>query len=357
MIIFNYNIAWYWSTLMSISLFCLVIYAALTCHGMFLMRYGAKPFDKQKLIMEGGKVVQSTDGRLIEYFVWGSQKDDALPLILCHPSGATGKMMQWLYRKEVMEKLNLKAIAITYPGHGWSDPNNGRSISTWPRQDVVPVLDAEYVGRFIVQGYSYGTAHAMSCGVFFGPDRCLAIGLNCPFLPIDICTEFDMRCHGAILPRARDLSKWYNAFMFSLLELLWKPMVSRGCQFVPEFKACYKDNPAFFDMFKEDVERAANRGTTSLMFDEMTLDTTCVWGFHPADVQTQNICIWWANDDTSVPSIHGKCLADTFKKKDDINLNLKVSADGFGHFTYVRPKNIAEGIQSEVLLKMINERR
>jgi hypothetical protein len=109
-----------------------------------------KPFDPDELATDGGKYVITKDGRVVEYFVWGSKQANAHVAVVCHGSAMTGKMMIPLYDQAVLEKLNVRCIAPSYPGHGYSDVVVGRRIADWPHDDLEPILTAENVRKFQV---------------------------------------------------------------------------------------------------------------------------------------------------------------------------------------------------------------
>ena len=75
-----------------------------------------------------------------------------------------------------------------------------RKVGDWPKDDLEAVLNAEKVGQFTVEGYSFGTAHAMATGCYFGPDRCLAVGLMTPYLSYELTEEMNMPDNSKMLP-------------------------------------------------------------------------------------------------------------------------------------------------------------
>merc|ERR1719240_2520242 len=97
---------------------------------------------------------------------------------------------------EEMKKQNIKGISITIPGHAYSSTQPVRKIGDWPKHDVAPVLMAEGVtGEFMVQGASFGAAHAMAVAHYFGPAISgVNIGVSVlhgivPYIPIPLREE------------------------------------------------------------------------------------------------------------------------------------------------------------------------
>ena len=73
--------------------------------------------------------------RVIEYYVYGSEKDDATTLVVLHGSGSTGKYLnQYLFPDDALKKLNVRAISPSYPGHGGSDVHKVRQKHDHPLQ-------------------------------------------------------------------------------------------------------------------------------------------------------------------------------------------------------------------------------
>merc|ERR1712190_668534 len=40
------------------------------------------------------------------------------------------------------------------------------------------------------------------------------------------------------------------------------------------------------------------------------------FGFHPKDIQTKKVAVWYASDDTQQDPLHGEILAEIFKEKE-----------------------------------------
>ena len=60
--------------------------------------------------------------RTIKYYMYGSEKDDATPLVVLHGSGGMGKSFnQYAFPDEVLKELNVTAISPSFPGHGGND--------------------------------------------------------------------------------------------------------------------------------------------------------------------------------------------------------------------------------------------
>jgi hypothetical protein len=114
---------------------------------------------------DGGRWVQTADGRLLEYFVCGDESPLARAVLYQHGYGQTGKQVLATARVcPTAARLGLRVISPSQPGFGLSSPypvGGVRALSEWPR-DVGLVLEQEAVGDFFVAGDSAGGVHALA---------------------------------------------------------------------------------------------------------------------------------------------------------------------------------------------------
>ena len=159
-----------------------------------------------------------------------------------------------------------------------SDPQPFRSIGDWPKDDVEPILQAEDVDQFMVQGISYGTAHAMATGSYFGPEVCVAMGLIVPYLPRDVCREFGFHTDDDIVLNASWLRSPMLSPLYSIFTLTWGLLtkLSRNGSNFTEGPAVKKADPTIMDALAFDVERCAVRGVHGQMFEMLNGDTNQV---------------------------------------------------------------------------------
>ena len=284
-----------------------------------------------------GRHITTADGRIVEYLVYGSKRSDAKVIVQMHGSSTTGGC-QCKVNASLCEKLNLKGIAPSVPCHGYSDLHIGRRIVDFP-MDLELILEAEGVGEFMVEGTSFGTAHAMAIAWHFGPDRCVAMGLNVPYLSDQICKEFNLESKADALPRP-DARTWYQAWNFFVADLMYvAPLISPPARFMtylPEGKKTKKERPWIFDVIGDDQkERLVVRGSQGQGWEQLSFDVTVLWGFDPREIQTRNVAVWYAKDDSAVPPSHGEWLANLFSSKKDIDTSIRSENVGFGHFTYM----------------------
>ena len=344
-------------------------YALLCLYGLYLWCRGEVPLTNTNKDVDGKYIVTTTSttnsntmkkNRTIEYFVWGSTKPNATVTVVCHGSNTTGKYFnQYLYPVKTMEAMNVKVISPSYPGHGGSDAQPFRNITDWPKDDLEPILLAEGVEKFMIQGSSYGTAHAMAAASYFSPDRCLAMGLNVPYLPENICREFDFHTDADFVLSESGLSHpWVLLPILSLLSFTYT-QIAKGVGKIAEGPAAIEQIPAVIRAIEADCRRSFLRGPIGQAYEMLNSSTNQQWP-DPRDIKCQNVAIWYAEDDGICPPDHGEWLADVFTKKQKekkCKTNIRHEKKGLGHFTYMDHAGRDQGIMTATLLAMILDQK
>jgi len=328
------------------------VYFLMTLHGLYIRWRGQPPVDEEAVRRDGGKIATAFTGRKVEYFVWGSQKPDAMVAVLIHGQAGTGKGYQaFFYPQDVMESLDVKAIAPSLPGHGYTDADNNRRIANWPAEDLDAVLRAENVNQFIVEGWSYGTAHAMATAAYYDADRCLGMGLNCPYLPMFVSREFGMKTDADFVFTERGADSAATAPIYSLLSMFWCLLGNAGYS-IKDTKIAVKEEPEVVAAFAADVTRGASRGVSGQVLELTNRETNQVWQ-DPRSIKTKCVAVWYAEDDTQVHPEDGKWLSDLFEKKAGVKTANKVVNYGWGHFSFVKKEHRGTGIMTKALLDLI----
>lgn len=284
-----------------------------------------------------GRHIKTANGRIVEYLLYGSKRPDAKVIVQMHGSSTTGGW-QCKLNASLCEELNLKGIAPSVPCHGYSDLHPGRRISDFPL-DLKAILEAEGIGEFMVEGTSFGTAHAMAIAWYFGPERCVAMGLNVPYLSDQICKEFNLESKADSLPKP-DARTWYQAWNFFIADLMYvAPLISPPARFMayfPEGPKTKKERSWILKAIGEDQKkRLVVRGAQGQGWEQFSFDVTVFWGFDPREIQTKNVAVWYAKDDSAVPPSHGQWLASYFSSKEEVKTSIRAEDAGFGHFTYM----------------------
>lgn len=93
---------------------------------------------------------------------------------------------------EQLKALNIRGIAVSLPGWGYTTAAWPRRFVDWPRTDLEPVLAQEGVNQFMTEGTSEGTGPCIAAAHYFGPQRLTAVGLYVPWVPNPICDEYGL---------------------------------------------------------------------------------------------------------------------------------------------------------------------
>jgi len=164
------------------------------------------------------------------------------------------------------------------------------------------------------------------------------MGLNVPYLSDQICKEFDLESKADALPRP-DARTWYQAWNFLVADLMFDaPFVSPAARFMahlPEGKKTMQVKPWAIEGVGDDQRnRLVARGTQGQGWEQFSFDVTVLWGFDPRGIETRNVAVWYARDDSMVPPSHGEWLADHFGSKEGVKTSVRSEDKGLGHFTY-----------------------
>ena len=252
--------------------------------------------------------------------------------------------------------------------------HKARQIGNWPREDLEPILAKEKVGQFVVHAHSFGTAHALACGVYFGPERCVGVGVNGPFLDIPLCDEIaaatkkKFRCDARNVPKTAYLESCRGAWCLAALCWAFGWVKNQECTMasLPDMKLAVKRRKRgekggeVFTLYMEGNKTAARRGVIGQVYDDANYEVAGVWGFDPRALRCRALSIWYAEDDAQSPPEHGAWLAREFEQRardarEDFRLDVKAEKMGFGHFTYLQEEFRATGLQTKVLWEMATQ--
>lgn len=310
-----------------------VIYLTFIIGGLIVKSQGQSEINQAPEIRDNAKIATDKNGRKIEYFLYGSANKNAPVIINMHGSALDGTFEKAVNQK-ACEELGVRGIAISLPGVGNTDMKKGRRVVDWASEDLQAVLEVENVDTFMITGHSQGNPHAMAAAYHF-KDRITGLGLNAPLLPNDVTDEIGIA--GALanesLKTTEELDKFWNAYWFFGLYLYvdlfapyapTKTLVSMGKN--------VKNDTALVEMMRYTFDRSMIRGSAGNTW-ESALDVAYLWGFDPREIDTKNICIWHASDDTACPPEIGAWLAKFYKEK-GARVNFKNNDIGFNHMTF-----------------------
>ena len=235
------------------------------------------------------------------------------------------------------------------PNHGYTDLHIGRQPANFPK-DLEVTLDAEDLDEFMVKGTSFGTGHAAAIAWHFGPDRCVAMGLNVPYLSDQICKKYNLESKAGALPKA-DARNWYQAWNFYVADIIFlAPGLSPIAKFLsstPDGKGAAKERPWILDSIVDDQkERLVAHGTQGQESEQFSFDVTVLRGFDPREIETRNIAVWYALNDCACYPTHGKWIANYYGATKDVKMSVCCEETGLGHYTYM-PSTGSQFVSSE----------
>ena len=319
------------------------LYLLAVAFGLYVKARGQRPFDADALAAEGGKYATTSDGRVVEYFTYGTTNPDARVVVNMHGSGTEAREQASL-NAPICEALGVRGIAISLPGFAYSDIQPGRQVKDWPRDDLEPVLAQEGVDRFMITGHSQGNPHAMAAAWYCG-DRCEGLGLYAPLLPTPVSREEGVK--GAIgiesLPTTEKLRKWYMGWYFAVMHLSvvsfapWLPLRA-----IAHSGRGVREDRELIRHFGDSLVRGTVRGSVGNAW-ESALDVCYEWGFDPRLIETRNVVVWHAADDRLCPAEIGRWLAEMFRAREGVRVNFRDDDVGFGHLTYSRGEFVEPG--------------
>jgi pimeloyl-ACP methyl ester carboxylesterase len=254
--------------------------------------------NSDKVEAQGGRVAVSEGGRTLEYFTYGSRRPDAAVLVQIGGAMGTGKLFTRGQIPDKCEELNIRGISITVPGHAFSTANVGWKISEFPR-DVEAVLEAEGVdGDFMVEGTSYGSAHAMAIAHHFG-DRIRALHLHVPYLPRSVAEEVTPGHFASTMPgvgNAESLQRCSACYVFCCISCLCCCIRCKSSTYDDEY-------PEGGRFVMEDLKRISSNGVYGVPFN-LTEEHVLEWGFDPREITLRGparVLVSFAEDDDESP--------------------------------------------------------
>ena len=308
------------------------IFLIFTIGGLIVKHQGQSDIDEASILKDGAKIATDKNGRKIEYFLYGSTEPDAPVIINIHGSGLDGTFEKAVHQS-ACEELGVRGIAISLPGVGNTDMKIGRTVIDWASEDLAAVLNEEKVTEFMITGHSQGNPHAMAAAYHF-KERCTGLGMNAPLLPNDVTAEIGIV--GALgyedLKTTEELKNPLNAWWFFTLYLVTDAFPSISTMALTEMGPEIKQDTALIQMATYTLGRSMIRGAAGNAW-ESAQDVGYDWGFDPRKIETKNICVWHASDDSACPPEIGAWLAQYFTEK-GANVNFKNENSGYDHMTY-----------------------
>eukprot|EP00931_Biecheleriopsis_adriatica_P042841 TRINITY_DN24448_c0_g1_i1.p1 TRINITY_DN24448_c0_g1~~TRINITY_DN24448_c0_g1_i1.p1 ORF type:complete len:349 (+),score=46.10 TRINITY_DN24448_c0_g1_i1:50-1048(+) len=288
-----------------------------------------RPIATSDIEADGGKWIETADGRIVEYFVAGSQKPDATVLVDCPGGYMTGKEFlkfpSWIAK---CEQLNFKVIGISVPGFGYSTIQPGRKVANWPKDDVAPVLEKEGVSKFVVMGCSLGSVHAMAIAHHFGM-RVQKLGLRVPYISNDTCDSLGIARRPDTGIRSEDANSMSlmaqaligsagssaDAFESSpswFMKAL--TTVMNGSAAIDQITKLQEVDIELCKLAASEMRRSEVHNGQGALWN-YTSDTMLELGFDFREIKTEKVAIWYSADDLDCPSEHAQQIIAYLKPK------------------------------------------
>ncbi len=245
-------------------------------------------------------------------------------ILYCHGFPGSGEEVG-LAHKSALEN-NIRIVAPTRPGVGYSDYDLKRTILDWPKL-VEELLTALDIQEFSLLGISGGTPYALACIPAFGAriQRCLIVSGMGPPASVDLSAQMSMMSR-VPLWCAYNLPKLSEA---AITLLSFGARISpRGLVFAYQFFMSKDDRrmlrrSKIAENMLENFKLALHQGTHGIRHDFrlMTKD----WGYQLQEIDFP-ITIYHGDDDNLVP------LSIARQSNEALKNSVLKTYPGRGHF-------------------------
>ncbi|TMR28626.1 alpha/beta hydrolase [Nonomuraea zeae] len=229
-------------------------------------------------------------GRSLGWAEWGPAA--GTPVVLCPGAGTS----RWLgFGAGVVDELGVRLISIDRPGLGDSDPDPGRTLSSWPA-DVA----ALGLGEVRVVGFSQGAPFALACAsaglarraaIVSGADEVAFFGEGLPDRVRDLVDFVAADPAGA--------EKFFGSFT---PDALWEMIVPGS----PETDRSIYRQPDFTRAYRRAMDEAFAQGPSGY-----ARDTVLAMGRWPYALEEVSVPVdlWYGEMDTGHSPDQGATLA------------------------------------------------
>jgi len=248
-----------------------------------------------------------TDGRQLGFAEYGVPT--GRPVFHFH--GSASSRLERPSSEGLLDRLDIRFIAVDRPGHGLSDFQPGRRLIDWAR-DVEQLADHLGVEEFYVCGLSAGGPHALACAHQL-PDRVLAGAVISSVAPMGRPGAYQgMPTPNRLLARSSRHCPW----VARLIRRAMRTMVMRDVEkatrqlmsSIPEADKSVLYEPGEIEIIVGSIREGFRQGSRGVAQDD-TL-TNRDWGFDLKRVQPR-IDLWHGDADVNVPIHAAEYLRDT----------------------------------------------
>eukprot|EP00440_Ansanella_granifera_P019712 gb/GFBE01021414.1/.p1 GENE.gb/GFBE01021414.1/~~gb/GFBE01021414.1/.p1 ORF type:complete len:402 (+),score=127.09 gb/GFBE01021414.1/:1-1206(+) len=288
--------------------------------------------------------IQKRDGRVIEYYVYGSEEPDAKIFIQVAGDMSSAKTFPELPSiVKVLKDKNVKAISVQISGFGFTSCDPNRRIGDWAKSDVDPVLEAEGIGKdvpLMIEGTSLGSLHCYSLMHHY-QDRVAAAHFQVPALARDLAKDLNAKEGN---PKMLDTKLMgcnctgkYSSTCFLIPGACCSPCLHCCCScMLPQVASGMKELTKLegYATIKEEygfeawkvmsdhgVKHCFANSCSGQIHNVYLKQIYEKWGFHPFDdiklenVQKMKIMISYGEKDPVSPENHGEYMAKFYTEK------------------------------------------
>ena len=308
------------------------------------------PIKVEKITKDGGKFIQQPDGRIVEYFLYGSEDPSARVLVQCPGSMATGYHNTGLPKLcAKLKELNIRGVSVSMAGYGFTSWRSDFRLCDYA-VDVEAVLKAEGItGPLMVEGASYGAGLAAAVAHRFG-ERCTHLHVRAfripgipparvhqtarcrcssqvmvPYIPHELRQELGFT--GIDLKGQDDACLDKDSAYFDscgsccthcccFCQLCCLLRCCPGVLADEGTKKTEAEAPGFYDNFVKDVRRCGWDGANAYGVAHNIAGGLISrnWGFDLKELKTKAVMISYCEGDLQCPTAHAKWLIDHFEK-------------------------------------------
>jgi pimeloyl-ACP methyl ester carboxylesterase len=252
--------------------------------------------------------VTTTDSRALEVLVEGPS--DGFPLV--YHGGTPSAAVSFPRLNQAAAASGLRTVTFSRPGYGTSTPHPGRTVGD-VAADVVAVLTALGLERFVTLGWSGGGPHALACAALL-PGTCLGAATLAgagPYADPGVADWSDgmgadnVAEFGAAVTGEHALTEFLTPECEGLAHVTGDQIADAFGDLVPEVdrRALTGD---LADYVAESCRRAVLQGVAGWRDDDLAFVRP--WGFSLETI-TVPVSVWQGRLDKMVPFAHGSWLA------------------------------------------------
>jgi pimeloyl-ACP methyl ester carboxylesterase len=247
------------------------------------------------------------DGRRLAYNDYG--KAAGRPIFYFH--GTPSARVEWelFGNDELLQRLDLRLIAVDRPGMGLSDFQPGRRILDWPA-DLSALADHLRLDHFGIFGYSGGTPYAAVCALKI-PERLTTVNLAAVFGPFDrpeLTEDIPPRnLHFLLTSRDKPrLARWVQRLMKLMVSVAARPFIAQAMSVLPEPDQAVLARPEVQQGFVNMIRESMRRGPRGVQVDTALMVSP--WEFDPATIAIP-VRLWQGARDRNAPPAMAQYMA------------------------------------------------